>query len=294
MNFRLSTYILACLLVILACGQDTDSDSSMTRRGYKVEHHVKNNGEVPSPGEYAYFQIVMRNKDSILNTSYLSDQIPRLQIPEADAITPETPIIVDALELMSEGDSVTLFYPLDSLPQVPPGFEDVEVIEYDIKLVEIKTADEFQAEMAVIMQEREMKMKEAQARYPEIQALGKEMLDKYNTGTLQGIQKTPEGLEYVIHQEGDGKIPVNGEMVAAHYYGTFMDGREFDTSFQMGRPYEFPLGQRQVIQGWDLGFALLKRGTQASFFIPPELAYGEQGYSSIPGNTQLYFLVELQ
>ncbi|MCL4117245.1 UNVERIFIED_CONTAM: hypothetical protein GTU68_041228 [Idotea baltica] len=82
-------------------------------------------------------------------------------------------------------------------------------------------------------------------------------------------------------------------MAAVQYYGAFMDGKKFDTSFEQGEPFRFPLGQGRAIKGWDEAVALFKKGTVASLFIPPALGYGEAGYLDIPGNAQLYFLVEL-
>ena len=73
-----------------------------------------------------------------------------------------------------------------------------------------------------------------------------------------------------------------------------MDGKMFDTSFRMGRPYTFTVGRGEVIRGWDLGIPLLKKGGTAALFIPYTLAYGEAGKPpSIPEKSDLMFYVEL-
>ena len=234
----------------------------------------------------------MRHKDSIINTSYGSDQIPRIRIPAEDEYTKETPVIIDALAEMSEGDSATLFFPLDSLEQVPPAFANIDVIEYDLKFLEIKSDEEFKAEMQEIMDERAAEMEATKAKKPEVVAMAEKALADYKAGNLD-LQKTDSGLEYFIHEEGTGEMPKSGQMVAVHYYGAFMDGRSFDNSYDKGEPYRFPLGQGQAIKGWDVGIGYLKEGSVASLFIPPALGYGETGYADIPGNTPLYFLVNL-
>lgn len=277
--------------ILIACQQETTGD--LTRRGYRLERHVSTNGPHPAPGEYAYFQIVMRHKDSILNTSYGSDQIPRIRIPEEDEYTKETPIIIDALAMMSEGDSATLYFPLDSVEELPPAFAGMEMIEYDLKFVEIKTDEEFKAEMQAVLDQRNADMEITRARKPEIMQMAEKALADYKAGRLTNLQKTASGLEYAIHQEGSGAVPAAGDMVSVHYYGTFMDGKSFDNSYDHGEAYEFPLGQGRAIKGWDEGIGYLKEGTTASLFIPPALGYGESGYLEIPGNTPLYFLVEL-
>jgi FKBP-type peptidyl-prolyl cis-trans isomerase len=281
------------MILLVSCSSNEQASGDLTRRGYRLERHVSTNAAKPVPGEYAYFQIIMRHGDSVLNTSYGSDQIPRIKIPTEEEYTKETPIIIDALALMAAGDSATLYFPTDSLDDIPPQFAHIKMIEYDLKFLEIKTDEEFQAEMQAVLKEREDAMAEAQAMRPEIEAKAAKALNEYNAKTIQNLQKTDSGLEYVIHSEGTGELPQPGDMVAVHYYGTFYDGKRFDDSYEMGEPYRFPLGQGRAIQGWDIGVGLLKKGSVASLFVPPALAYGETGYLDIPGNTPLYFLVEL-
>lgn len=291
MKILQASIIVFMIGLIAACNQD--SESELTKRGFRLERHVSMNGTKPVPGEYVYFHIVMRHKDSILNSSYGSDQIPRIRIPSEDEYTAETPIIVDALAVMSQGDSATLYFPLDSLEQIPPAFAGMEIIEYDLKFIEIKTDEEFKEEMQAVLDQRTADMEAARIRKPEIVQSAEQALADYKSGKLQNLQKTESGLEYVIHKEGTGPIPQSGDMVSVHYYGAFMHGESFDNSFDNGEPYQFPLGQGRAIKGWDEGIGYLKEGTQASLFIPPSLGYGETGYSDIPGNTPLYFLVEL-
>ncbi|NND35294.1 MAG: hypothetical protein HKN76_22085 [Saprospiraceae bacterium] len=290
LNFSI---ILSAIVVIISCGSEDASKGDLTRRGYRLEKHISTNGPKPVPGEYAYFHIVMRHGDSVLNSSYGSDQIPRIKIPTEEEYTKETPIIIDALALMSEGDSATLFFPTDSLDDIPPAFAHIKLIEYDLNFLEIKTDEEFKEEMQAVLKEREEQIAEAQAIRPEIVEKAAQALAAYNAGNLPNLQKTDSGLEYVIHDEGTGDLPAPGDMVSVHYYGTFMDGKRFDDSYEMGEPYTFPLGQQRAIAGWDVGIALLNEGATASFFIPPALGYGEAGYMDIPGNTPLYFRVQL-
>ncbi|KAJ6729029.1 PEPTIDYL-PROLYL CIS-TRANS ISOMERASE [Salix viminalis] len=104
-----------------------------------------------------------------------------------------------------------------------------------------------------------------------------------------------QGLKKKLLQAGEGwDTPDNGDEVEVHYTGTLLDGTQFDSSRDRGTPFKFTLGQGQVIKGWDLGIKTMKKGENALFTIPAELAYGSSGSPpTIPPNATLQFDVEL-
>ena len=109
-----------------------------------------------------------------------------------------------------------------------------------------------------------------------------------------GFEKTESGLRYQYIVRGSGKQAEAGKTVAVHYKGTLDNGKEFDNSYSRKKPIEFPLGQGNVIEGWDEGIALLREGDKARFVIPSHLAYGSAGAGGvIPPNAVLIFDVEL-
>ena len=113
-------------------------------------------------------------------------------------------------------------------------------------------------------------------------------------GTAKVIT-TKSGLKYVDLKVGKGPSPKNGQDVTVHYVGTLMDGTKFDSSRDHGMPFTFPIGQGQVIKGWDQGVLTMKVGGKRKLIIPPSLGYGAAGTPGgpIPPNATLNFEVEL-
>jgi peptidylprolyl isomerase len=112
------------------------------------------------------------------------------------------------------------------------------------------------------------------------------------------VNEMPDGLKYTDTKTGDGATVHSGNKVSVHYTGWLSDngakGKKFDSSVDRGQPFQFTLGAKQVIAGWDEGVAGMKVGGKRTLTIPPELGYGSRGApGAIPPNAALIFDVEL-
>lgn len=130
--------------------------------------------------------------------------------------------------------------------------------------------------------------------------LNDEMMDDFpgeNPVIKVGEEKEigKQGLMKKLVKEGEGwDTPEVGDEVEVHYTGTLLDGTKFDSSRDRGTTFKFKLGQGHVIKGWDEGIKTMKKGENAIFTIPPDLAYGASGSPpTIPPNSTLQFDVEL-
>ncbi len=116
--------------------------------------------------------------------------------------------------------------------------------------------------------------------------------------TARKTMTTASGLQIIDTTVGTGPSPKTGQTCVMHYTGWLYEngakGKKFDSSLDRGQPFEFPIGMRRVIAGWDEGVATMKVGGKRTLIIPPELGYGARGAgAAIPPNATLMFDVEL-
>ncbi len=112
-------------------------------------------------------------------------------------------------------------------------------------------------------------------------------------GKKPGVITLPSGMQYQVLKAGTDTVkPTLASTVKCHYHGTVISGQIFDSSVDRGEPISFPLAN--VIRGWQEGLQLMTVGSKYKFFIPSDLAYGDQqkGDKIAPGSL-LIFEVEL-
>ena len=125
-------------------------------------------------------------------------------------------------------------------------------------------------------------------------ALGGYLLANRGSGTQGEKHTTASGLTYIDERQGTGPNPRPGQKVTVNYRGTLENGKQFDSSYDKGQPYEFVIGRGNVIKGWDEGLMTMKVGGKRKLIVPSELGYGPMGYGrDIPPNAKLLFDVEM-
>ena len=107
-----------------------------------------------------------------------------------------------------------------------------------------------------------------------------------------GIIELPGGMQYEVVKEGSGPKPEPSAKIKAHYKGSLLNGKEFDSSYKRNQPFTAPLNA--LIKGWQQAIPLMPLGSIWRLWIPSDLAYGDRGAGGdIPGGATLQFEIEL-
>jgi FKBP-type peptidyl-prolyl cis-trans isomerase len=111
--------------------------------------------------------------------------------------------------------------------------------------------------------------------------------------TLEGAVTTKSGLQYLEITPGTGRSPQKGDLLTMNFVGSLPDGTEITNSQTSGKPVSLVYGVESLLPGWEEGLGLMKAGGKAKLVLPPELAFGAEGYGMVPPNSQLVLELEL-
>lgn len=160
-------------------------------------------------------------------------------------------------------------------------------VVFEISILKLITADEMKAQ-------KEQEAKEAEVELKKLEAEEQVKIDAYVKANNVKATPTASGLILIDVVPGTGAPAVIGNKVSVHYTGYLLDGKKFDSSVDRGQPFEFVLGQGQVIQGWDEAISMMRVGGKAKLIIPSKIGYGARGAGAdITPYSPLVFEVEL-
>jgi len=276
--------VLMAIVVVGSSFACQSEDFLTSEDGYQYKYIKQGEGKLPEEGEIVVYNMMyMNEKDSVLFRSVAEQPaLVQCNMAQWDNMGP----LYKAFKIIKEGDSILIKIPTKTLfdesfrAMVPPSLDPEGNITFCIGAQKIRTEEEMEAE--------------AMAASAEQLSKDREIIDAYLEENNIAAQSTESGLRYVIEIEGKGEYPKPGDMVKVHYTGTLLDGTKFDSSLDRNEPLEFTIGRGQVIQGWDEGIALLKKGGKGVLYIPSTLAYGQRGAGGvIKPNEVLKFEVEL-
>lgn len=231
----------------------------------------------------------MQGKDSILFNS--KDIKETFLVPLSKSIFNGD--IFEGLAMMTLGDSASFIVNADSfylkmvrLEKLPPFVKPGDNLVFDVKLKSIQKKADYEKEQKLRMEKLNAMMEERKIKEPED-------IKTYIKDNKIFAKPSATGLYYIETKRGTGAKAINGKTVAVNYTGKFFDGTVFDSS-EGKPPFEFLLGSKKVIPGWEEGLLLMRVGGKAKLIIPSSLAYGQNGAGQvIMPFTPLVFDVEL-
>lgn len=237
----------------------------------------------PKTGEQVRIDYTIQKGDSILDHSYANSNPILVQIPEAKYDN----FFTKALQLMAVGDSLKLLVPARDIPQLlgqhVVSFTADDLVTFTYKLYEIKDPATLRQEIIA-----------EQQKLDSIRQTIPTLMQEFEQGTLSGLKNTERGLSYLIFDKGKNTTAQLGDAVTVHYICFSDAGLIVDDSYTNMVPLPFTVGSQTLIEGLSQGVKLLGEGGRALLFIPPNLAYGVQGYGEvIPPNSWVTFYIEL-
>lgn len=200
----------------------------------------------------------------------------------------DTPGLDEAVGSMKKGSKAKVIVPSKmgwgekGRADVPPN----ATLIYDIEIVDVQSKLDYEKEQAVI----NAKSAEMKKNAKEDESMLRQKYLKENNIT---VPPAGDGIYYIEKAKGTGIQATPGKKVKIHYTGSLLDGKKFVSSRDRNEPFEFILGKGQVIKGWEVGIAMMRKGGKAILIIPSTLAYGSRDMGVIPPYSTLVFDVEL-
>lgn len=276
--------LFVLLVALTGCG---NADYTRNNDGLIYRIISSGKGELVKPKTYLKVHQSAGMGDTLFFSSF--GKVPAfgffdsMQVPSHD--------FLDILTKMRVGDSAIVIRSIDTL--VKRG-----IVQYNERFKKGSTIKVLVKVLGIFSSEEEMnedRQNEFDAyKKKEIAAL-EAFISKQKGGN---IDKLPEGVFVVTEKKGNGQKIDSGMEVSVKYTGTLLDGSVFDSnidsSFGHMEPFKFKVGNRQVIEGWDLGIKKLNVGSKAKIYIPSMLGYGIQGSGpKLPPYSNLIFDIEV-
>ncbi|MBZ5856156.1 FKBP-type peptidyl-prolyl cis-trans isomerase [Flavihumibacter profundi] len=272
----LTTAIAAIMMA--ACGS---ADYSKTKSGITYKIVEKGSGPQVKLGQFLKVHYTQKVNDSILGTS-IGGSPAFARVDSIGAVYNPAEIF----RFLHKGDSVVVVQEVDSLlkqnPVLPPFMKKGGKLYLTLRVVDVLDNE------ADVKAAQEVELKAQETR-------DVASLDEYLKKNNITAKKIGRGTYVSVQSQGEGAVADSGKFVSVRYRGKLMStGKEFETNMEAGKePITFPLGQGQVIPGWDEGLKEFAKGGKGTLYIPGFLAYGSRPGPGGKPNEALIFDVEM-
>jgi FKBP-type peptidyl-prolyl cis-trans isomerase FkpA len=283
-NLTIFSLVLCFSALFFSC----KPDGVTTPHGFRFVNHTNKPGPKATYEQNVMLHVITLMGDSVLQSTYKTPGSPvAQQIPDSARLATAKvfPPVFEALMFMAEGDSATIYQPVDTILEkyIPENLKKtVKEITYKVVLVSVETT--------------EMKANKAAAATALQTQLTTAIAD-FRDGKLAGkLATTTNKVQVMILEAGAGPKVAANEQVSVDYIGARInDGVKFDESYSRGQTLDFVAGAGQMIPGFDEAVQTMTHGTKAIIFIPYAQAYGDAGAGAdIPAKTDIAFYIDLK
>ena len=283
--FSFALLCVAFVTLFASCGQKDQKFPGFKKTSdglyYRFYNQNKANA-LPNKTDFLKMSVLCYLDDSLYYDWAETQGVIHLQLAEprfkAD--------LQSAVALMREGDSASFYIKADSIASVyyaqdpmAVGLKDDDYFRYEIKMLEVKTAEEFQAEIDQMKVDMQNESKEALANY-----IAENNID---------VTPTNSGIYIIPISNGKGRCPEQGEKVDVNYEVYLLDGTKVGSSFDQNEKFSFVLGEGYAIPGWEEIVPMMHQGDKVRAIIPYEMAYGEHDMGNVKPYSNLVYDIEL-
>ena len=280
------------ILILSSCWFDspykgyTQSDSGLY---YKLQT-IGDGKHKPTPGCYLQLIITYKTiKDSVFLDTYSCNETGMVILPFNRSSFKGS--FEEGLTKMNAGDSLSFIVSADSLfnkffkAELPLFLDQGSLVKMEVKLHSILSSEQYQTELEkykLIVEDRDIEESRK--------------LNVYLDTIATKFYTISNGMYYLPVKQGTGDYPKYGDMVKIHYKGYFLNGKQFESTYERAQPLEFNFGEDgQVIKGFKTAISLMNEGARTKFIIPSCLAFGETGSSTniVPAFTTVIYEIEL-
>lgn len=276
---------LMCLfvgLVFTSCKQDYPGYKKTADGLYYRFINRNENGKQPQMTDFLKVKMACYLNDSLYYGWKESNGEVHVQLSD-----PHFPgDLQSAYAMMREGDSASFYIKADSIAvkyynQSPEavGLMPTDRFRYEVKVLEIKTKDEFQAEIEKMKEEMANKSREEFAAYVKEKGIT--------------VSPEPSGIYIIPLEKGTGRCPVKGEKVELDFVANLLNGVSLGSTYEEGEKLSFVLGKGTTIQGWEEIVPKMHLGERVRAIIPFDMAYGDRAVGSIPPYSNLVYDIKL-
>lgn len=282
---------LFAVLVSSSCRNTAFKGYTQTESGLYYKLITIGDGKKrPKIGDFLQLRITYKTiKDSAFLDTYSSNVTGMVILPFNHSSFDGS--FEEGLTIMNEGDSVSFIVDGASLfnkffkAELPLFLSPGDHVKMDVKLNRILNREEY-----------DQKLTEYQGLIDDRDIDEQRKMKIYLDTNQAHFSYFTDGIYYLPLQQGTGANAESGNQVRINYKGYFLNGIQFESTYERGQPLEFKLGeQEQVLKGIEKGISLMNEGAKTKFIIPSHLAFGESGSSTgiIPPYSTLVYEIEL-